>query len=210
MHGMIAAGAAVVTLGAGGTAAALALSPVDSAGMIHGCYAPVGNKGSYTLTLQNAGTSCPRGMTAITWNQKGPQGPAGPAGATGATGATGPAGPAGAGLTFTTASGVNGPTVATAGTYFIDVTVAPENLTASAVNFSCAVSEPSNPPGGAPTALFAQVYELPEESSGDFTLSGIAAVPAGQALTVQCFNDATFQSVTVEDATWYVAPVKTS
>ncbi len=66
--------------------------------------------------LQDTGTSCPSGTTAVTWNQQGPQGPAGgtgpagpagpagpkgdtgsagPTGAAGPPGATGPAGPAG-------------------------------------------------------------------------------------------------------------------
>src|SRR5205814_337194 len=36
--------------------------------------------GRHTLVLQNVGTSCPSGYTAIKWNQKGVQGPPGPAG----------------------------------------------------------------------------------------------------------------------------------
>jgi hypothetical protein len=47
------------------------------------------------FVLQDAGTSCPKGTTAISWNQTGPAGPAGPAGTTGPAGAIGSAGPAG-------------------------------------------------------------------------------------------------------------------
>ena len=37
-------------------------------------------------------------------------------------------------------------------------------------------------------------------------LSGMATLPAGSALTVQCASDTSL--VTVDAATWYVAPVK--
>jgi hypothetical protein len=120
-------GAAALALVAGGTAAgaAIASGPVDSSGVIHGCYTNKADNGSHVFELQNAGTSCPKGTTAITWNQAGqrgatgsagqagPAGPTGPAGSQGAagptgdTGATGPQGPAGpAGP-----AGVNGNTV---------------------------------------------------------------------------------------------------
>jgi hypothetical protein len=187
---IVTTGAAAVGLLAAGTAAGAAVAgPVGSNGVIHGCYTPAGGNG-YDLRLQNAGTNCPRGSTAISWNQKG---------------RPGPAGPAGAGLTFTTASGVNGPAVTTAGTYFIDVTVGPENLTPSSMSFSCLVGVPSNPPGGGFTAEFGQTDELPAESSGDFTVSGMATLAAGSGLTVQCDSDT--GPVTVDAATWYVAPI---
>jgi Collagen triple helix repeat (20 copies) len=92
-------------------------SPVDGSGVIHGCWTNDAINGSHFFVLQNAGSTCPRGTTAISWNQTGPQGATGPAGATGATGAQGPAGPAGpAGATGQTgatgqdgASGPQGP-----------------------------------------------------------------------------------------------------
>jgi hypothetical protein len=56
------------------------LGPIDSKGVIHGCYKTAATSGSHTLVLQNVGTSCPSGYTAIKWNQKGVQGPPGPAG----------------------------------------------------------------------------------------------------------------------------------
>jgi Collagen triple helix repeat (20 copies) len=70
-------------------------SPVSN-GVISGCYNTAASfAGSHGLSLQNTGTKCPAGTTALTWNQVGPAGPAGPAGAKGATGLTGATGPAG-------------------------------------------------------------------------------------------------------------------
>ena len=103
-------GATALALVAGGTAAgaAIATGPVDSSGVIHGCYTNKAINGSHIIVLQDAGTTCPNGTTAIQWNQTGPTGPAGaigpagptgPAGPKGDTGAQGPAGNDGAGGT---------------------------------------------------------------------------------------------------------------
>jgi hypothetical protein len=99
---VIAVGAGLALV-AGGTAAgaAIASSPVSSSGVIDGCYTNAEVNGSHVFVLQDQGTACPKGTTAISWSQTGPTGPAGatgpagPAGPTGATGATGAAGPAG-------------------------------------------------------------------------------------------------------------------
>ena len=82
----------VCALLAAGTSAGAAIvgGPVDGSGVIHGCWTNTAVNGTHAFVLQDAGTACPKGTTAITWNQQGPAGPAGP------TGATGPAGPAGA------------------------------------------------------------------------------------------------------------------
>ncbi len=66
----------------------------DAAGVIHGCYT---NDSPHTLrVLDTARTpTCPRGTTAISWNQTGPQGEPGPAGTAGAAGTPGAPGPAG-------------------------------------------------------------------------------------------------------------------
>jgi Collagen triple helix repeat (20 copies) len=94
--------AGVVTLFlAGGTAmaaAAVAGSPVDSSQVIHGCWTNTEIGGSHALVLQDTGTSCPKGTTAISWNQAGPSGAAGspgPSGPPGAAGSPGPSGPSG-------------------------------------------------------------------------------------------------------------------
>jgi hypothetical protein len=76
--------AAALLLGIGGAAgAAITASPV-SGGVIYGCYTTKVAGGSHALVLQDKGTSCPSGDTAIKWNQKGPTGPAGPQGPPGA------------------------------------------------------------------------------------------------------------------------------
>ena len=100
---------AAVALVAGGTAAyAVTTGPIDSSGVIHGCYYPANKGGSHKLVLQNAGTSCPTGTTAIKWNQKGPAGP------------TGPRGPAGPGLLAWAYVNANGTVASSSG----NVTVA--------------------------------------------------------------------------------------
>lgn len=92
---VLVAGAACALLIGGGTAGAaiMASGPVSSSGVIDGCYTNAEVNGSHVFVLQDQGTTCPKGTTAVSWNQTGPTGPAGP---TGPTGATGPAGPAGA------------------------------------------------------------------------------------------------------------------
>lgn len=122
---LIATGSAVVLTASGGIAyaAVVGSGPVDSSGDVHGCYTNQGANGSHLVVLQDAGTACPKGTTAISWGEAGPPGPAGatgpagPTGATGASGATGPAGPAGtslsnitdlAGLACTTHDGLAG------------------------------------------------------------------------------------------------------
>ncbi len=96
---LFATGATIALTVGGSTAyAAVAGSPVDSSGVVHGCYTNQALNGSHVFVLQDAGTNCPKGTTAVSWNEQGPAGaagPAGPAGPAGATGTTGPAGPAG-------------------------------------------------------------------------------------------------------------------
>jgi hypothetical protein len=97
--GLMAAGLAATLVAGGGTALAATAGPVSGSGVITGCYTTAGLNGSHALVLQDAGANCPKGTSAVTWNEQGPAGPAGgtgPAGATGATGPQGPAGPAGA------------------------------------------------------------------------------------------------------------------
>lgn len=123
-------GISTLALAGGGAAyAATAGGPVDSAGVIHGCYTNAAVKGSHALVLQDAGTSCPAGTTAISWAAQGPPGPAGPTGPTGPAGPTGAAGPSGP-------AGPPGPTVTTT----VTATPTPTGtttLTASPVN-TCA------------------------------------------------------------------------
>jgi len=91
--GLLATGAAVALVAGGGTALAASAGPVSSSGVISGCYTNAELNGSHAFVLQDAGTNCPSGTTAVSWNEQGPAGPAGPPGA---AGPQGPAGPAGA------------------------------------------------------------------------------------------------------------------
>jgi hypothetical protein len=97
--------AAALMLMAGATAAGAALTgPVGGSGVIYGCYTTKAVNGTHALVLQDTGTTCPTGTTAIQWNQQGPkgdagangpQGPPGPQGAQGPQGNTGAQGPQG-------------------------------------------------------------------------------------------------------------------
>ena len=93
---MIGAGV-VLVLGTGSTAAyaTLASGPIDSSGVIHGCWTNTSINGTHVVVLQDAGTTCPKGTTPISWNQQGPAGPAGSQGARGPKGDTGAQGPQG-------------------------------------------------------------------------------------------------------------------
>jgi hypothetical protein len=80
--------AAALFVAGGGTAVAAVMSgsPVDNSGVIHGCWSDNAIKGSHVFVLQDAGTTCPKGTTAISWNQAGASGPAGPQGPPGVVG----------------------------------------------------------------------------------------------------------------------------
>lgn len=70
-----------------GTGAGIALASIpDASGVIHGCR---DNRSGAISVIDSATKSCPKGTSAINWNQTGPQGLAG------ATGAPGPQGPPG-------------------------------------------------------------------------------------------------------------------
>ena len=92
---------ATLALVAGTTTAYAAIAGPVNNGVINGCYTTKASSGSHALVLQDVGTACPSGDTAIKWNQKGPAGPqgptgpAGPPGPQGPQGATGPQGPPG-------------------------------------------------------------------------------------------------------------------
>lgn len=76
-RGLIITGVAALVIGGGGSALAVQLTrgPIDASGVIHGCYTSSAVHGTHTFVLMNAGESCPKGTTAISWNQKGPAGP---------------------------------------------------------------------------------------------------------------------------------------
>ena len=131
-HSIIAAAAAALAVVAGGTAAGAAVmaGPIDSSGVIHGCYYPATSSGSHRVVLQNTGRSCPHGTTAISWNRTGPRGATGlqglpgiqgPPGQQGQQGLQGPQGVPGVSHLYTylrTYSVGTGPQVAPVGSGF--------------------------------------------------------------------------------------------
>jgi collagen type VII alpha len=86
--GLLTAGLAVVLVAGGGTALAATTGPVSGTGVITGCYTNAEVNGSHALVLQDGGSTCPKGTSAVTWNEQGPAGP------TGASIVTSPAVPA--------------------------------------------------------------------------------------------------------------------
>jgi hypothetical protein len=94
---VVIAGAVTLFLAAGtAVAVAVVAGPVDSSGVIHGCYGQVNAGGTtHNFVLQEAGTSCPSNMTPVSWNVSGPPGPSGPSGLAGPSGPSGLAGPSG-------------------------------------------------------------------------------------------------------------------
>jgi hypothetical protein len=202
---VIGAAALIVVAGATAAAAAVAVaaSPIRS-GVIHGCWATKAVHGSHVIKLQNAGTRCPRGTTAISWNQKGP---AGPTGATGPRGASGPRGPAGPGFDFTTASGSDGPALS-AGTYFIVVKAAiPDSDNGVPLLGNCVVFTSS-------TDSFTSAFDALNITGGAAenvaSISGMLVVSTGTATpAADCTSDAE-DPVTPTSIQWWVSPVQTS
>ncbi len=152
--------ALVLTAGASAaTAAVLSSGPVDSTGVIHGCWTNKALNGSHAFVLQDAGASCPKGTTAISWNMQGPSGltgspgPAGPTGPAGAAGPAGPTGPAGAaGPTTAGPGGLNATVVTnTQGNIGVDYDFATAECPASAP-YVLGGDASSIPPAGALTA----------------------------------------------------------
>jgi hypothetical protein len=109
----------LVALGGGAAMAAGAIGGVpDASGVIHACYTTSGGLKPVVLVDSSKVSTCPRGWSALAFNQTGPQGAQGlqgvqgipgATGATGQQGATGANGAAGA-------SGVSGYEIVTADT----------------------------------------------------------------------------------------------
>lgn len=108
---------------------------------------------------------------------------------------------------FTTFSGTTGPAVSTNGTDYFDLTFGVDNSNASAANVVCGVNG-TNIREVAP--IFTGSYQLPSDSAGTFTLSGIAPVQAGTSYSLACSNSNTGANMTILGAQWYVAPVQTT
>jgi len=89
--GLVTAGLVVALVAGGGTALAVAADgPVSDGGVISGCYTNAEIHGTHAFVLQDSGTNCPAGTTAVSWNQQGPPGPAGANGSSLLTSAAAP------------------------------------------------------------------------------------------------------------------------
>jgi hypothetical protein len=193
---VLATSAGALLLLGGGTAAfaTITAGPV-SGGVIYGCYTTAANDGSHTLVLQNTGTSCPHGDTAIKWNQQGPVGPQGPKGTTGATGAAGPRGPAGQ-TGPTGPAGPRGPAGAqgpagTPGTGATVASLSPGN--ANCANGGASVTDGSgNTADACNGATGPQGLQGPPGIAGEMTEENEVYIPAGltppniETATVSC------------------------
>jgi hypothetical protein len=191
--------AAAAVLAVGGTAAyaATAVSPVSS-GMINGCYTTAAINGSHVFFLQNAGTSCPKGTTPISWNQQGPSGPAGPSGQAGPAGPSGPARPPGPTVTVTVTA-----TPTTSST----LTATPDNTCASSVGLGSLSSGNTVTGRGVNVGSSEAWYTVTFNSSvSSFTmdLTGTAAsgVPAGTDV-MSVYSDCAATTTFASDVTTY-------
>jgi Collagen triple helix repeat (20 copies) len=183
---------AALGLVAGGTAAgaAIASGPVDGSGVVHGCFSTQAFNGSHLLVLQDAGTTSPKGTTAVSWNQTGPTGPTGatgpagiqgPTGPTGPTGAQGPAGPTGA----AGAAGAPGPGAA----------VAP----LSSGDPNCANGGASIADGSGKTAFACNGAQGPEGPAGaGSSLDSLNGVPCQNGAGNTAVNNESSGNVTIQ------------
>jgi hypothetical protein len=183
-------GAAAAALVAGGTAAGAAIAgPADSNGVIHGCYDAPNKTGSSQLVLQDTSTNCPKGTTAITWNQQGPQGPAGATGPAGPTGPQGPKGDAGA----TGPAGPQGPQGPQGGTGPAGPGTPTDGdvlgIETGTTNAGC--SSAAGAPVGPDTITYTPVNLDPNTGENGCRINGL---PSGSVLTVTpLFNPNTAQ-----------------
>ena len=109
----------LVALGGGAALAAGAIGGVpDASGVIHACYTTSGGLKPVVLVDSSKVTNCPRGWSALTFNQTGPQGLQGLQGLQGVQGAVGATGQQGANGAngATGASGISGYEIVTADT----------------------------------------------------------------------------------------------
>jgi hypothetical protein len=90
--GLMAAGLAGALVLAGGAAFGAVSSIPDSAGVIHGCYDSGGNVKVIDTSVT---TTCPKGYSALNWNQTGPAGQQGPKGISGSSIVTSQGAPSG-------------------------------------------------------------------------------------------------------------------
>jgi hypothetical protein len=134
----------------------------------------------------------------------GPQGPAGPQGPQGPAGPVGPAGPAGPALTFTSATGNPGPTISTAGTYYLQATFTIASSSTSTSGTCWVMWQGTGLP------VLGAAYVAPAGQTPVLSISGIAALTNPTALNtpleVTC-HDTSGNSVGVSGVGWWTSQV---
>src|SRR2546423_2018057 len=144
---LIATGALFLALGGGALAAT---SFVGSGGQIRGCVSKGGQ-----LTLVQPGKSCKKGLSAITWGQKGPKGDPGAKGDSGTPGSPGTPGTNGANGT----NGNNGTNGTNGATNVV--------VRSGTGNVHCNTGEVATGGGGAPNSPGLSLFSsIPETCNG--------------------------------------------
>jgi len=200
--------AAVITLvlAAGtGVAAAVITSPIDSGGVIHGCYTTKALNGTHVFVLQDAGASCPAGTTAIQWNEQGPSGVPGPSGPSGPSGPPGPAGPT---TTVTTTVTTTPPTTSSSSSTAALTPFPATNCNAPQTTGVLGTGQSETASGinvGSSFSWFEVTFNS-SVTSWTITVSGAAVgpAPAGNdvmSVAVNCTGDFLAQGVTAYDGT---------
>ena len=197
-----------------------------SLGAAAGAYAATAGGGVITVCVHHRGGGlyraprCARHDRKLTWNAQGPRGPQGKAGAPGQPGAAGQSGAQGSpgiqgpkgdigqtgapgpGFQFTSTTGNPGPTLSTAGTYYV-VVKASIASGGSALTGNCtAVNNPPNPS----LDVLAGAIALPAGGFAPFSFSGMVVEPAAGHLQLNC-QDTTGTTVTPSLVQWWVSPI---
>jgi hypothetical protein len=68
------AGASAVIALSGSAVYAVSSAVANSSAIIHGCVGKTARNGTRDLLIRETGRSCPKGTTALNWNQQGPAG----------------------------------------------------------------------------------------------------------------------------------------
>ncbi|MGC8481736.1 MAG: hypothetical protein ACP5PJ_09320 [Acidimicrobiales bacterium] len=141
---------------------------------------------------------------------EGPQGPQGPQGNPGPEGPQGPQGAPGAGAVYTTATGLNGPTLNTNESYYVNIEAEITNTASTTISGSCTIlASSSDLPG------FFGAVNVPPQSQTLQSISGVVTAGSnfsGQQVPVlSCaFDQADRSSVSLSTAYWWVTPIATT
>lgn len=215
---LILAGAGAALLAAG---VAYASIP-DGSGVIHGCYTKTSTgapqPGALRVIDTGLGQTCQANEVPLNWNQQGvrgptgpqgPQGPQGPKGPTGSQGPagpqgqTGPTGPSGSSHAYSASSGLTN--VATGPSVFptpvISKTVPAGDYVVTATGDVNQVNSPTSDVVictlDAPGTIATQTVTVLNEFSSAYSLVGLASLPSGGTIELDCSSPTTSAGVSV-------------